>query len=262
MSLSPLEPVRWSRRRWVTTVTAILVGQIALVLYLAESPHDLTRAVRSRTALYLAADNWSAKQLADMPTLDDPTLFALPSIYGFSGKAWLRFPLLDYEMSHWTEPPPYLVLNPDQLGSTFSSFAATNEPPAVEFVAKPVADLLTLQLSIPPLNLRTASECRVEGSLKNRRLLDPPKLPSWPQEELLANTVVQLLVNQLGDTLSTALLASSTSKTADEYALKSARSVRFEPVNSSSQSGYSSGRLVFQWHTIPMPETNTASIQP
>jgi hypothetical protein len=263
MSVNALEPLRWSRRRWITTTLVVLFGQIALILYLGESPHQLARAIRSKTSIHLAVDDWSAKQITELATLDDPTLLALPSIHGFSGKAWLSFPALKFQASEWKDAPSYLALETEQLGKTFKRFTATNEPTPVQLVGKPVADLLTLQLTIPPINLRTASAVRVEGSLQKRRLLEPLGLCSWPHEDLLTNSIVQLLVNELGDTVSTTLLTSSTLKDADEFALKAARGARFEPLRlKAGASPYSSGRLVFQWHTTPPLETNTASVQP
>jgi hypothetical protein len=263
MSASAVEPVRWSRRRWTTTIATLLLIQIALVVHLGDRPHELTPTVRSRTRLYLAVDDWSAKQIAELPTLDDPTLFALPSMHGFSGKAWLTFPLLDYQMTGWSEPPSYLALNPDQLGKVSS--AATNEPAPFQSLGKPAADLFALQLTIPLVNVRAASGLHIEGGLQNRRLLDQFHLPSWPSEDLLTNTVVQMLVNEQGDTISTALLGSSNSKDADDFALKCARGAQFEPLhrtNAGDSDSSSSGRLIFQWHTISPPETNAISGKP
>ena len=267
--------IRWSKRRWFVTIGLFLAAQLAVIFYLGERPHELARAFRSRTKLYAAVDDWSARQIAALPTLDDPTLFALPSVHGFSGKAWLRLPLLDYRLSEWSEPPTYLALNRDHLAQR--SFANTNELPPVTLIAKPIADLLTLQLAIPPVNVRTASTLHIEGTLRNWRLVEPLRLPSWPHEDLLADTVVQLVVNERGETISTVLLASSTSRNADDFALQFAASARFEPLAggpksaSADKSGsedaratrrYSSGRFVFQWHTVPLPETNTASTRP
>jgi hypothetical protein len=275
MSAGAPDSTRWSRRRWFVTSGTFLAAQLALIFYFGERPHELARAFRSRTKLYAAVDEWSARQIADLPALGDPTLFALASVHGFSGKAWLKLPLLDYRLSDWSEPPPFLALDGNQLAR--QSFSLTNELPPSRPAAMPVPDLLTLQMAIPPVNVRTASTLRIEGALQNLRLIEPSRLPSWPHEDLLSDSVVQLVANEHGETISTVLLGSSTSKNADNFALRFAASARFEPLSLATPSRetepagadapppqlkYSSGRMIFQWHTTPPPDKNTAAALP
>ena len=58
--------------------------------------------------------------------LNDPTLFALPSIEGFAGPAWVEPPPLIVHRKEWTEPPRMLQLPVAELGAIFSQFMETN----------------------------------------------------------------------------------------------------------------------------------------
>jgi hypothetical protein len=196
-----------------------------------------------------------------LPTVEDPALLALPSLQGFSGKAWLSFPAMDYPLSDWTEPPAFLALDVRRLGETFSSFVGSNGLPAVALTARPPPESPALQISVPPLPVPATSEFRLEGAIQSRRLLGNIEVPSWPHDDLLTNTVVQVLVDDEGNTLSTALLTSSGSKSADNYALKQSAAARFEPVlqTNAPPARCTFGRLIFQWQTAPLSQTNAVS---
>ena len=108
---------------------------------------------------------------------------------------------------------------------------------------------------------------RVEGELAGRRLLKPIELPSWPHTEILTNSIVQIIVDADGWTISPgALLSGSGLNEADQYALRLARVARFESVrplgpahatNPASRPMW--GKLIFEWQTVPFsnaPPTN------
>jgi TonB family protein len=102
--------------------------------------------------------------------------------------------------------------------------------------------------------------------LARRRIISSFKLPPWAYTELLTNTVVQVVVDAGGKLVSVPLLlASSTYKPADDYALEQARSLRFEPATGagqgagSSSNGLAWGKIIFEWSTIPMVTTNAPS---
>ena len=51
-------------------------------------------------------------------------------------------------------------------------------------------------------------------------------LPAWPASDLLSNTVVQVLVDDLGWVISATLLEGCRLKAADDYALNAAREAK------------------------------------
>jgi TonB family protein len=85
-------------------------------------------------------------------------------------------------------------------------------------------------------------------------LLNEINLPSLQDNDVIAPSEVQALVDAGGDVVSTVLLESSGFQNADDKALELARSLRFTP-----SSGLTFGKLVFNWRTIPVTTTNDNS---
>jgi TonB family protein len=73
-------------------------------------------------------------------------------------------------------------------------------------------------------------------------------LPSPAYNDVIAPTVVQVLVDAAGHIVSTVMLAGSGVDSADQRALDLARAARFFPA-----SGPALGRIIFNWHTVPAP---------
>jgi hypothetical protein len=267
MNASLLEPVRWSRRRWVCAVTAVFALQAGLVICLGRRGQPLSERPIFRTAVYLVADEQSAEQLANLPGLDDPTLFALPNLRGFSGPAWLQFASLDYQPGEWSEPPHWLELRGRALGSTFSQFVETNTVSPLLMVDRPLPPLLRYEPNFPNEPVPPESRLRIEGELTARPLLFPLSLKSWTHSEILSNSVVQMAVNADGFTFSTLLLSECGLKEADLYALKLAGDARFRPLPRERRVAGDAdslmwGKLVFQWHTLPLTTTNVSPPEP
>jgi hypothetical protein len=98
--------------------------------------------------------------------------------------------------------------------------------------------------------------------LASRRLLNPPKLQSWPASDLLTNSVMRVLVGADGTVISAIQLFTppgSGSKEADQQALDLSRAARFEPLHTGAEN-LTFGTLIFQWHTLPL--TNAPSPTP
>jgi len=97
----------------------------------------------------------------------------------------------------------------------------------------------------------------LDGPLAHRRLLVTPQLPGWPSAELLTNSVVQLLVDAQGRTISAVLLAPGIrlkqQEDADASALALALAAQFEPAPSAAATV---GTMVFEWLTLPPAATN------
>lgn len=267
MNAAALEPVAWTLRRWIYTFVAIFLAQVAAIWFLGERPKTPALPVPFSTAIHLAVDPWSAKQLAELPAMSDPTLFVLPNRHGFSGPAWLTFAPQQYPLTNWTEEPRWLGLKQDDLGKTFLEFVATNASPRLLIANQSMPRSIVSDLNVPNLPGLTQSVLRIEGDLVSRSLLTPMELPSWPHSDLLANTVVQAVVDPQGYAFSTVLLASSGLKEADQFALNLVASARFQPgakekrpKNPADQLIW--GKVIFQWHTLPLPTTNISTVPP
>src|SRR5207245_953211 len=108
---------------------------------------------------------------------------------------------------------------------------------------------------------------QVEGELADRLLVSSVTLPSWPHTDILTSSVVQVLVDRDGNAVSASLSSSSGLKEADKKALDAARAIRYQPIgaNGTNQPPVATlnwGKLIFNWHTIPLPATNPPSQKP
>ena len=197
--------------------------------------------------------------------VEDPTLFALPHLRGFSGEAWLEIPTFRFRPEDWTEPAQCLLLDVENLGLRFESFVQTNAPapfPTLAALKPAIAVAEVVSIAPPPV----PSRVKVEGDLARRRLRVPLQLPCWTNSDLLTNSVVQLVVDARGNALSAVLLGSGSGLVqpdADRTALELARTARFEAAAARDSAGsLTLGTLVFEWQTVLAPTTNTPSAAP
>jgi len=245
----------WSGRRWVSVILGIFVLQLGFIFWLGERPGRRPPASSHALVWKIAGPGW-----AEMLALQDPTLFLLPHLHGFSGPAWMKTPGLPSTSFFWTEPPRWLSLGEHELGSTFNRFIATNNFGRLQTLVLPEPAIKLPEASSKSL-LPAASSLRIEGPLSRRSLLTQPTLRSWAHAELLTNSVVQIVIDAEGRPVSPGtLLASSGYPAADQYALEQVRTARFnslgEKLAATPQNHLTWGALVFEWATIPVPATN------
>lgn len=272
MSAVAVERQPWSWQRWTFVVLGILAVQLALIFRLSDSTPEPSRSPSVAPTLHLAAGG-----PGELLGLNDPTLFVLPHRQGFSGGVWLRTPSLELPSGEWTETgaDPIIrnallsTLPAQQLGRDFSRFTRTNRfasaPSATQYLPE-----MTRETATRPTRAARRSTLRVEGELANRRLLSAMSLPSWPHNDVLTNSVVQLLVDAQGLVSSVVLLPPGSGlKDADQHALDLARSALFEPVEPNAGASLTAatgeltwGALVFEWHAVPVPATNPPPITP
>jgi hypothetical protein len=109
----------------------------------------------------------------------------------------------------------------------------------------------------------------IQGQIASRPLLNQPKLPSWPFADVIAPSVVQVLVDAAGRVVSATLMPPpdnfletppARDPDADQYAVELARAARFAPlpsnpggIESLPASHLSMGQIIFNWQTVPLP---------
>ena len=250
----------WSRARWAWLIALVFATHLAFIVAFGDRKAVVPRPPAPAPLLSLAAsgDEWIA--------LNDPTLFALPHRQSVAGAAWLKIPFVPFQPFRWSEPPRLLPLPVSELGATFTRFMQTNARAVFAFETKPPPELTRLVASESDPVPARRSTFRVTGGLANRRLLNPPGLPSWAvpdsgPEFLLTNSVVQILVNADGNVISVAMLNGSGLPAADQQALKLAKAARFVPRRDGG-ADVTLGALVFEWQTVPPPETNGPPAKP
>jgi TonB family protein len=262
MMAASVEREMWSRARWWLAIIFVLVFQIGLVFWLSDRSPIVPRQAADSPAVYLAEDS-----LAKWPTLPDPLLFSPANPHGFSGPLWLSTPKLEYHLSDWTVPPSLLTLQVQSLGNAFSKFVQTNTAPTFATADNPKPHVASPELFLPDMPVATQSILRIEGELAPRAMVTAVALPSRPHTNILANSVVQVVVDLDGNTVSASLFSPSGSEDADKQALELAKAARYQPIRGSGtgQSPAATlnwGRLVFEWHTVPLPTNNLTPQKP
>ena len=233
----------------------ILTAQLALIFWLgARTPVPAGRAAPV-LGLRIAGPAWQ-----ELLALNDPTLFALPHQQGFAGAAWLTVTNFGAEPFIWSEPPRWLTFPIEQLGAAFRQYIATNQFGPPEAPSRLEPEFASPEIS-RSRDLPQQSSLRLSSGLS---LAKPVRLASWTNSEILSNSVVQVLVGDDGRPVSFTLLSSSGLKAADEAAAQLAMQTRFDkaPIPIGSPAGHSGllswGQMIFEWHTVPPPSTNSS----
>jgi len=266
MTPASVEAEIWPRKRWWAAVVLALGLQIGLVLWLADRSPITARSPTDAPVVFPAES-----PLTRLPTLADPLLFSPANPHSFSGAVWMNTPKLEYQVSDWTSPPGFLALPANQLTNAFSTFIKTNSSSTFAAADSPAPKLPSPQLSRPGAAITPESRLRIQGDLERREMIMPVALPGWPHTDVLSNSVVEVLVDLDGNTVSANLVTSCGLKTPDkdpdQYALNVARALRFQSIHgigpaTASVTSLAWGKLVFEWQTVALPATNLPSQKP
>lgn len=247
--LTVVEP-RWPRKRWWLFIGLVFCAQASLVCWLGETSLPQPRPPSRAPVLRIAS-------AAPIVALTDPTLFALPHAQSFSGEAWLKAPPPPLLSLDWSESPVWLELPAEQPGQLFARFAETNH---FETRRSFRTDAALTMPKIPGAHaVGEQSRIQITGELARRRLLTSFELPAWPHNDVLNNSVVSVLVNPAGQTLSADLVSASGLPAADQDALTLAANATFESIEQTGPNrtenalqGLTWGNIIFVWRTVPM----------
>jgi TonB family protein len=250
--MNPAEtiPDSWAPRQWRWAVGLVFVAQLLLVALFSERAPRAPRSAAAGTTLTLALDASSNRQLNDALRVGDPTRHALANPQGFSGPAWLAEPSLERPLAGWTEPPGWLGHAVAPLGKAFAGFAGTNATLPARVASKPSPRVTELALTPEPVTLK--STVRVAGDLKSRPFATPLTLPELPHEDVLRPSIVEVLVLPDGEIFSATIRSGSGLKAADDRALELANTARFQPLKpggTTTTPEFTTGTLIFNWHT-------------
>jgi len=247
---------------WIA-VALVFAAQVAVVFWLGTPPSATPAQRTAAPMIHLAGKDWQ-----ELLALEDPTLFVLPHRNNFSGAVWVKNTPQPFEPTNTFEPPRPLPLLPVRLGAAFAVFMETNPPPRFQTEMGLRFGDLNRSRTISTQPTPVSSVLRVEGDLARRRLMTPFHLPPQTNSDVLKNTEVQVMVDALGNVFSTVVIAGSGNADTDALALTNfAKSSRFEPVKAAAPgtvmpNTVTFGKLVFEWKTVPAPETNNPSLGP
>ena len=203
--------------------------------------------------------NTNSAGLLEALALEDPTAFARPNPKGFSGLS-LRPERLPHQPHRWQPPEIEIPYPTNLLTVPIDSILKTNLGDSANAFVKPMPEIMVL--NVPPLEMPKASRLEVAGDLAGRKLLASPKLQTWNHTSLLQPTRVQVMVNLGGRVFSVVRLGGSGHAPADAMALALARrAIQFSkttnaPAAPLDASHFTTGDLIFHWHTNPLTVTN------
>lgn len=238
----------WSWKKIIVLIALAFAAHLAFLFIFGAKKNPAPRVVTDAPQFELATGD------PELIALDDPTLFALPHIEDFAPAVWRNMPDIAQPSFRWTEAPPFLSPPDETLGAAFSAYMQTNRFVQAQFNLKPEPILSAPDVPVISM-LPTVSTMRAGLNLAHRNLLDAISVPTLTNNDVIAPSRVQVLVDTNGWVVSDVLLGSSDYDKADQLALALARSARFAPANQ-----LMFGDLIFHWHTVPEPAgTNRTS---
>ena len=238
---------------WVAVVFALQGGGLWWLSRQSTAP----ARPENSTPMLLVSTNSS--ELLEALALEDPTAFARPNPKGFSGPS-LRPGMMSHQPHRWQPSEIEIPYPTNLLTGPIDAILKTNLGDSANAFVKPMPE--TMVLNVPPLERPTASRLEVAGDLAGRKLLAAPKLQTWDHTTLLRPTRVQVMVNLAGRVFSVVRLGASGHAPADAMALALARrTIQFSkttnaPAAPLDASSFTTGDLIFHWHTNPLTVTN------
>ncbi len=267
----------WTWTHWLAAITIVFALHVTLIFIFGSHKPITPEPVKNAPSLALTGESADS-----LPGQNNATLFALPDRDGFSGLMWAP-PPLSFHQQDWTEDPHWLAdTNPlavNELGAAFKHFVQTNHFAKTSFEFNQSPPLVVPVFKPQPI-LAQDSTLQVEGEIAHRPLLNPVKLTSWPNSDVIAPSPVQVLVDAAGNVVSATLLPPMNSwepsavrdtvepapvrdPDADQRAVEIARNARFAPLSSHAGSlgtgpltHLAVGQLIFNWQAVPVIATN------
>jgi len=254
----------WSWTQLARVIAWILVAQAILVYVLSRRPVRDSTGLPARPSAALVWHDTAPKD-GCLDLLPDPAVFARVVSQGFSGSLWVSEASLPNEPAT-TGPgkfPETLALSRPRLDDS----ARLIHPTALT-----QSGMLTLGLGpkpqTQPASLKNssaaASAVRLADGFTGWQVTLREPLPVWTNSQILAATVVQVVVDEQGGVMSaTVKPPGSGLPAADQEALRLARVLRFvrsQPTEGATKPIW--GDVEFVWHTAAPADTPQTSSSP
>ncbi|MBI1840471.1 MAG: hypothetical protein HYR88_06410 [Verrucomicrobia bacterium] len=253
-------------RRWWVAALVLAMAQAAFLHWGIQQVPSMRTPAGSPSRFFIAPELGNETGRGWDPAFS-PTLFALPSLEGFSGDAWMKYSRPVSAESIPEEPPFMLAMPSDGLGASLAGFVASVRPAPMRVADLPVAwiDSFPTPAAVPALSRMT-----IEGPAARRLISSATDLPLWSAPDLLVATEVQVLVTSQGRVLSAALAEVDSALSipgvvpglhlpeAERFALDYARKLAFKPLAPQrpakaveTDNSVQSCKVTFHWATLP-----------
>jgi hypothetical protein len=267
----------WSQKRFGGAVAVLFILQVGLILLFGDRSRSRPPLPSPAVRFRALGASVSEDQLLRQFFVGDPAVFPLPNLRGFSGRGWLdqspliyhtQVPLesavlLDLDMAQFrtnllaapVSLSRFVSAMVSQFGTNFPGSPSAAEPILSGLGEQPAPREEPLPVFLSPQIAPTQSIFRLQGGLNDRLVGPLPALRTWPSENLLKSSIVQIAVSPLGEVVAARLDASCGLTEADADAVATARALRFRP---SRSVGPQWAKVIFQWQTTPPPAANSA----
>jgi hypothetical protein len=249
------EDSAWTLGRFLGVVGILFGLQVGLVALFGARGARIEKAPTASTGLR-AVGELGQEQLRRLFFASDPAIFALPGAHSFSGRAWMDQPPPHYQPAKQIEMPRWLALEAKRLGSGPAEMEDSDSTAPLPPAPLEISQSEPLPVFLTPVIIPAQSVFRIEGDAARRLIGPAPALHAWPSpvKKLLANTVVEIAVNQAGDVVAARLLSRSGSPEADADAVAKAGALRFRPAPEAPMTW---APVVFRWQTTFPEATGT-----
>jgi TonB family protein len=234
----------WSRKKFLFVLIFVFAFHVSLIVLFGSKQRIVPRPVTNFPQLQLVD---SANELI---ALNDPTLFARPNRHDVVSAFWRRMPAVSQPNFDQPAASGYLAPESGNFGALFQDYLRNLKPPAFVSDLKPEPRQILPDVTFNPVPEATIMQ--ISGELAQRPLLTPVEPPFFPYNDVLKPSVIQALVDTVGNVASAVVLESSDSNDADQRALQIVRDLRFAPAPNLTL-----GEITFTWRTVPVTGTNS-----
>lgn len=251
----------WNHRQWALVFLAIFTAQACLVFWLSGYQAPTTRPPQPVISVDLAPRS----PRDQVVPWSDPTLQAMAHHAGFSGPIWTNTPPLDHGLFQWTEPPRWLALDAQSLGTIHPS--PDSPPNILSFSAPGLPKPIIERLTVPELPIQETTWVEFDDPWLKDRLPHSSTLPMLHHTNVLKPTGIELAVMPIGQVHSARITDSSGWDHADASGLLWAQKLALLPEANAATHLLPSpftaaiGRIHIHWHTSP-PESAVQAPRP
>lgn len=186
----------------------------------------------------------------EMFQLLNPTLFAMASPKGFSGKTWLKVKMPAHQFYEWQGEIFWLQPVTERFGKELANLLLPLKLESQIAVFESAPNVTPVNDDNPPMPGKS-SRIKVEGEIATRPILFTPEIPPIYSNDIYPPTIVSVVVDNNGFIISSAVTGESGFLKADSLAVELAKKIRFAPVK--SRNGKTNfepqfGKIIFEWY--------------